>query len=121
MILVTGASGTVGSEVTRQLVDAGQPVRVLARDPRKVAALKGLVDVATGDLDQPETVARYAGRERRVPGHLPGQPGSDGAGRMPMRSRHLLTNHLLLKPNYSLRRLSWLHRMPYRIPSARWR
>jgi uncharacterized protein YbjT (DUF2867 family) len=57
MILVTGASGTVGSEVARQLLDAGQPVRILVRDARKVAALAGRVEVAVGDLDRPETLA----------------------------------------------------------------
>lgn len=58
MILITGATGTVGSELTQQLIDAGQPVRVLARDPRKVAALRDRAEIAAGDLDQPETVTR---------------------------------------------------------------
>jgi len=56
MILVTGATGRVGSEVTRQLVNEGQPVRVLVRDPRKVEGLRGRVEIAVGDLDRPETV-----------------------------------------------------------------
>ncbi len=56
MILVTGATGTVGSELVRQLVDDGQPVRVFVRDPRKVAGVAGRVEVAVGDLERPETV-----------------------------------------------------------------
>ena len=57
MILVTGATGTVGSELVRQLVDDHQPVRVLVRDERKMAYLAGAVEVIVGDLDQPDTVA----------------------------------------------------------------
>ncbi|WTX12813.1 SDR family oxidoreductase [Streptomyces sp. NBC_00005] len=35
MILVTGATGTIGSEVVRQLVARGEKVRALSRDPAK--------------------------------------------------------------------------------------
>lgn len=57
MILVTGATGTVGSAVVEQLLAAGQPVRVLARDPAKAAAKFGAaVEVAAGDLEKPETL-----------------------------------------------------------------
>jgi uncharacterized protein YbjT (DUF2867 family) len=53
LILVTGATGTVGTEVVRQLVQSGQDVRVLVRDAAK--APSG-VDVAVGDLTQPRTL-----------------------------------------------------------------
>ncbi len=56
MILITGATGTVGSELTQQLLEAGQPVRVLTRDAQKMAALEGKVEVAEGDLSRPETL-----------------------------------------------------------------
>ena len=57
MIVVTGATGTVGSEVVRQLNAAGQKVRALVRDPAKAEKLKGAnVEIAKGDLTQPETV-----------------------------------------------------------------
>jgi uncharacterized protein YbjT (DUF2867 family) len=57
MILVTGATGTVGSEVVRQLNAAGQKVRALVRDPAKAEKIKGPnVELAKGDLTQPETV-----------------------------------------------------------------
>jgi uncharacterized protein YbjT (DUF2867 family) len=56
MILVTGATGNVGSEVVEQLVSAGHPVRVLVRDERKVAHLAKQVQKAVGDLDKPETL-----------------------------------------------------------------
>jgi uncharacterized protein YbjT (DUF2867 family) len=57
MILVTGATGDVGGGVVRRLVAAGAPVRVLARDPNKAAALGTGVAVALGDLMRPETFA----------------------------------------------------------------
>ncbi len=57
MILVTGATGTIGSEVLKQLLEAGAPVRVLARDPVKAAAQIGRsVPIVHGDLDAPETL-----------------------------------------------------------------
>lgn len=56
MILVTGATGTVGSELVRLLVEAGQRPRVLSRDAGKARRLGSGVDVAVGDLDRPETI-----------------------------------------------------------------
>ena len=38
MLLVTGATGTTGAELVRQLRDAGAPVRALVRDPANGAA-----------------------------------------------------------------------------------
>lgn len=60
MYLVTGASGNVGSEVARQLLEAGQPVRVFARDPAKLGELASRVEVATGDFDRPDTLGKAA-------------------------------------------------------------
>jgi uncharacterized protein YbjT (DUF2867 family) len=53
MILIVGATGTIGREVVKHLLDAGQRVRVLVRDPARAA--EG-VDVAVGDLMQPRTL-----------------------------------------------------------------
>ena len=54
MILVTGATGFIGEQLTRQLLALGEPVRVLARTPAKVGAVFGPLaanlDVAPGDL-----------------------------------------------------------------------
>lgn len=56
MILVTGATGTVGSEVVRQLLAAGQKVRAWIRSPDKAEGLrKQGAEVALGDFGKPET------------------------------------------------------------------
>lgn len=52
MILVTGGTGNIGSELVRLLVAKQQKVRVLARDPAKASAKLGAgVEVVKGDLD----------------------------------------------------------------------
>jgi uncharacterized protein YbjT (DUF2867 family) len=48
-ILVTGATGTVGSNVVEQLVKRGADVRALVRDPSK-ASFPADVEIAQGDL-----------------------------------------------------------------------
>lgn len=55
MILVTGATGSVGGELARTLAARGLPVRALARDPGR-AALPAAVEVVPGDLQVPETL-----------------------------------------------------------------
>ncbi|HYU65995.1 MAG TPA: SDR family oxidoreductase, partial [Jatrophihabitantaceae bacterium] len=57
MILVTGATGTVGSEVVKLLVAAGERTRAFVRDPAKGQLLGPQVERVLGDLDQPETIA----------------------------------------------------------------
>ena len=49
MILVTGASGNVGGTVARRLGETGRPVRLLARDPRRVDARGPGVQTVRGD------------------------------------------------------------------------
>ena len=56
-ILVTGATGNVGREVTTQLVSAGFPVRAFVRDARSPRLPDG-AEVAEGDLSAPETLTR---------------------------------------------------------------
>lgn len=65
MILVTGATGNVGKELIPLLLEAGQSIRVLTRDERKVAHLDPCVGRVLADLDQPETLrAAVNGVER---------------------------------------------------------
>jgi uncharacterized protein YbjT (DUF2867 family) len=44
-ILVTGATGTVGSLVVERLANAGADVKALVRTPGKVAFPKGVTEV----------------------------------------------------------------------------
>jgi uncharacterized protein YbjT (DUF2867 family) len=53
MLLLTGATGLVGSTVLRRLVAEGVPVRCLVRDPRRLGALRVRVQIALGDLTDP--------------------------------------------------------------------
>lgn len=57
--LVTGASGFIGQAVTRRLLAAGEPVRVLVRSRERFAAL-GIegVEVVEGDITDAEAVTR---------------------------------------------------------------
>jgi uncharacterized protein YbjT (DUF2867 family) len=53
MILLTGATGTVGSALLRRLTGAGEPVRCLVRDPRRLGHHRVRVQIALGDLADP--------------------------------------------------------------------
>ncbi len=78
MILLTGATGVVGGELLPELLDAGQRVRVLVRDPRKLGEHRVDVQITLGDLRDPlsirhamrgvETVIHLAATIRDQPG-----------------------------------------------------
>jgi uncharacterized protein YbjT (DUF2867 family) len=55
MLLLTGATGLVGSALLRRLVVEGQPVRCLVRNPRRLGALRVRVQIALGDLSDPHS------------------------------------------------------------------
>jgi uncharacterized protein YbjT (DUF2867 family) len=55
MILLTGASGTVGAALLRRLLSAGRPVRCLVRDPRELGPDRVLVSLVLGDLADPSS------------------------------------------------------------------
>ena len=77
MILLTGATGTVGTPLLRRLVAAGEPVRCLVRDPRRLGPERVRVQISIGDLNDPRayrnalrgvrTVVHAAGTERDQP------------------------------------------------------
>jgi NADH dehydrogenase len=53
MLLLTGASGLVGSELRRRLLAEGHAVRCLVRDPRRLGEDRVRVQIALGDLADP--------------------------------------------------------------------
>ena len=53
MILLTGATGTVGSSLLRRLTAEGRPVRALVRNPRRLGDQRVRVQIALGDLADP--------------------------------------------------------------------
>jgi len=53
VILLTGATGTVGSALLRRLTASGEPVRCLVRDPRGLGDQRVRVQIALGDLADP--------------------------------------------------------------------
>jgi uncharacterized protein YbjT (DUF2867 family) len=53
VLLLTGATGTIGMPLLRRLTDAGIPVRCLVRDPRRLGGQRVRVQIALGDLADP--------------------------------------------------------------------
>lgn len=69
MLLLTGATGLVGSALLRRLVADGEQVRCLVRDPRRLGAQRVRVQIALGDLTDPPSF-RNAMRGVRTVVHL---------------------------------------------------
>jgi uncharacterized protein YbjT (DUF2867 family) len=65
MILVTGATGNVGSELVHTLVARGEAVRALTRDSSRTN-FPAAVEVAHGDLEVPETLTPALEGVRKV-------------------------------------------------------
>src|SRR5580658_10374825 len=53
MLLLTGATGLVGSALLNRLLGEGASVRCLVRDPRRLGAQRVRVQIALGDLTDP--------------------------------------------------------------------
>jgi uncharacterized protein YbjT (DUF2867 family) len=53
VLLLTGATGLVGRALLHRLTAAGEPVRCLVRDPRRLGSDRVRVQIALGDLADP--------------------------------------------------------------------
>lgn len=58
-ILITGATGNIGTELTKRLVQHGIPFRAMVRNPDQETALANLpgAEVVTGDFNDPASLA----------------------------------------------------------------
>lgn len=62
MILVTGATGTVGGHLVDQLSRSGAPVRALVRSQERADVLRGYdCEIAIGSYDDPQSLHRALG------------------------------------------------------------
>jgi uncharacterized protein YbjT (DUF2867 family) len=78
VILLTGATGVIGGEMLPLLLEAGEDVRTLVRDPRRLGEQRVNVQIALGDLSDPfsmrhamrgiDTVVHLAATIRDQPG-----------------------------------------------------
>jgi uncharacterized protein YbjT (DUF2867 family) len=78
VVLLTGATGLIGTALLPRLLAAGRPVRCLVRDPRRLGAERVRVQIALGDLADPpsfrnalrgvDTVLHLAAAIRDQPG-----------------------------------------------------
>ena len=69
MILLTGATGTVGSALLPRLTSEAEPVRCLVREPRRLGDQRVRVQIALGDLADPPSF-RHALRGVHTVVHL---------------------------------------------------
>lgn len=70
MILVTGATGFIGGQLVRALLEQGQPVRILVRSQARAEAAFGplldRLEVAVGDLGDEESLRRATAGVEKV-------------------------------------------------------
>jgi uncharacterized protein YbjT (DUF2867 family) len=71
VLLLTGATGRVGSALLPRLTARGEAVRCLVRDPRRLGRARVQVQIALGDLADPASF-RHALRGVRTVVHLAG-------------------------------------------------
>ena len=69
MILLTGATGAVGSALLKRLLQEGEEVRCLVRDPRRLGPDRVRVQITLGDMSNPVAL-RQAVRGVQAVAHL---------------------------------------------------
>lgn len=79
MILVVGATGSLGRRVVAALREKGRAVRVMTRDPARVAGLAAFgAEVVVGDLRDPASLERACRGVEKVLSAAHGFDGKDG-------------------------------------------
>jgi uncharacterized protein YbjT (DUF2867 family) len=78
MIVVVGASGTLGPILVPLLVGRGEPVRVVTRDPHGAAGRLNGVELMTGDVIRPEDARRAVEGARVVVSAMTGFGSAGG-------------------------------------------
>ena len=79
MIVVTTPTGDIGSRVLAHVLDAGRDVRVVVRDPARLAhGMRDRVEVVTGSHGDAGTIARALDGATSVFWLPPGPPAADG-------------------------------------------
>ena len=66
MIVLTGATGVVGSALLTRLLAKGEQVRVLVRDPRRLGPDRVRVQITLGDLSNPVALRQLVRGAREV-------------------------------------------------------
>jgi uncharacterized protein YbjT (DUF2867 family) len=78
MIVVTSPTGQIGAQVVRDLLDAGAPVRVVVRDPGRLApGVAERVEVVRGSHSDPAVVAEAFAGAAAVFWLVPADPQAD--------------------------------------------
>lgn len=83
MILITGGTGMLGTEVVRRLRTRGIPLRVLTRDSARARHIAGDgVEIVVGDARDGRVLTRVMGGVRAVVSAMHGFAGVDATGAM---------------------------------------
>ncbi|MBA2535561.1 MAG: NAD(P)H-binding protein [Rubrobacter sp.] len=81
MILISGGTGTLGTNIVRRLTARGFTVRVMTRDPVRGRHLEGdLVEIAAGDVRDSRAVERAVAGTSTIVSAIQGFAGTDPAG-----------------------------------------
>jgi uncharacterized protein YbjT (DUF2867 family) len=79
VILLTGATGLIGSALLQTLLDSGEEVRCLVRDPRRLGPNRVRVQITFGDLADPVAIrqaVRGVDRVAHLAATIRDQPGA---------------------------------------------
>lgn len=89
MIVVTAPTGTIGHQVLERLLDSGEPIRVIARDPSRLPSqTRERVEVAQGSHGDIDVVSRAFTGADAVFWLVPPDPRAKSVVELAIRSRH---------------------------------